>query len=369
MRFGSIPSRIKRLLPNKRISLFLHIGMPKTGTTAIQNLMDNNRDLLSRKYGILYPACGIPSFQHAAFVKSIVAPRYNFAKFNKAIESFDPVEYVNRIVDQCRQQKCGRVLLSSEFFWAAPAMQSDLPYHAVNEENLGYIDDFVSQCRTLFDVFDKTCIVVYARRQDYWIDSFFGQQIKDGFKIPSQEELLRKKVYLLFKENLNIWANYFGRDNVIVKIYDDAIQDVTEDFCHEIGVDRTILGTPGITADTINTRLSPIALKVMHDAIAIQLEPELMALLKDVLRKTSFALVDTNKRYGVFPWGRDFYNSILDTYYENNCEAAEMYPAINRIVSRESDLVLPDEMHVDDSVEYKTEQLLESLLKKIRKSG
>ena len=57
---------------------------------------------------------------------------------------------------------------------------------------------------------------VYLRRQDYWIDSFFNQQVKDSFSIPTQEDLLREtKNYLLYYKNLEIWAEIFGRENLL----------------------------------------------------------------------------------------------------------------------------------------------------------
>lgn len=40
-------------------NLFLHIGLPKTGTTLIQTYCAQNRKVLAR-HGILYPKAGLP---------------------------------------------------------------------------------------------------------------------------------------------------------------------------------------------------------------------------------------------------------------------------------------------------------------------
>ena len=365
MKFGSFAERFKKRLSGSGVSLYLHIGMPKTGTTAIQHLLDQNREVLRSAYRMLYPECGVPAFQHAALVKSIVAPKYPWVKFNKAIESFDPVEYVDRIVDQCKKEQCTKVLLSSEFFWAAPAMQSELPYHSATEKNLGYINDFVCQCRELFHVFDKITIIVYVRRQDYWLDSFFGQQIKDGFSIPSQEDLLNKKIYLLYKENIQMWANHFGCNNIVVRVYDDDITDITLDFCRLVGVDHALLKQPRRDAETANTRLSPLASAIMQIAVSKNLGSELMKLLKEVLQETSFAINSQDKRYRACPWEEKFFDQVLSTYYRDNSKLAEMYPIIQKIVSKESDFSYREHVPVIPSTEHRMEQLIGSLIEHV----
>ena len=221
------------------IDLYLHTGMPKTGTTAIQSFLAYNREQLKKRFGVLYPDCGVPKNQHTALVKSMAANKFPWTHFNESIEAFDPENYIEQVVEECKQNCCNTVVLSSEFFWAAPAMQSDLPFHTADKENYEYIESFISSCKNLFDAFERTRVLVYLRRQDCWIDSFFNQQLKDGFDIPDPEQLLELKNYLLYYQNLRIWSKYFGKDNIIARVYDDdGNRDVLSDFISIFGFKR-----------------------------------------------------------------------------------------------------------------------------------
>jgi len=132
----SITRKIKEMWPKDRVTLCLHIGMPKTGTKAIQRFLDTNREVLAA-CGIMYPKCDIPDFQHAAFVKSIVSKHFPRAKFNDAVDWFNPATYLDGVIEKCRQKGCEKILMSTEFFWAAPAMQSALSYHSVSAKKPG----------------------------------------------------------------------------------------------------------------------------------------------------------------------------------------------------------------------------------------
>ena len=107
------------------ISLFLHLGMPKTGSTAIQDYLAFNRNILKQKHKTLYPECGIPINQHTSLVKSIVLPMYDWAHFNSAIETFDPESYIDNVIRQCRENNCSKVVMSSEFLWASQQCRQD----------------------------------------------------------------------------------------------------------------------------------------------------------------------------------------------------------------------------------------------------
>jgi hypothetical protein len=175
--------------------LFLHVGLAKTGTTAIQNfLMLNSSWLLER--GISYQVT--PGFNsHYDLQKEIRSG--NYSKFEKNIKSqFD---------------KTDTVLLSSEFF-------------------PGIIDKIKKNCFNLPDM----KIIVYLRRQDYWLESLYAQEIKQidlkgigqnhkGISLTFRE-WLDKKLYsnsaLKWKNFLTFCEKEFGFANLIVRIYEES---------------------------------------------------------------------------------------------------------------------------------------------------
>ena len=44
-----------KLFKRKKIKLYIHIGQPKTGTSAIQGFLNHNQEQLILQHGILYP--------------------------------------------------------------------------------------------------------------------------------------------------------------------------------------------------------------------------------------------------------------------------------------------------------------------------
>ena len=336
-----IIKRIRKLLvtaDQDGVSLDLHIGMPKTGTTAIQNFFAHNRNLLRDRYGILYPDCGVPANQHTALVKSMVAGKYDWAHFNAAIDAFDPEEYVCNVLRSCRQYRCRKVVMSSEYFWASPVMQAGLQYHAPREENYSYIENVIKDCRALFSGFERVRIIVYLRRQDDWIDSFFNQQLKDGFPIPEPDEIAAPKNYLIYARNLQLWAKHFGKENIIVKNFGNLKEgNVIQDFCEVVGVDSRLLKFPEKDKDSANTKLSAASVQIMRSAIDLDLRPETMGLLKEVLQDLSFSQRLSGKIPHRTLFEDDFYNEILNLYDDDHAGLKKAYPQIFEDSNRVSD--------------------------------
>lgn len=353
------------LFPGKSpLTLYLHIGLPKTGTTAIQHFLHQNRETLIQEQNVLYPECGIPVFQHAALVKSIVQPLFPWAHFSEMIETVNPGNYLREIVDRCEAACCNRVIISSEFFWAAPAMQSGLDYHEPTAKNFDFLNMFVEQCRDLFlSFFCSIKVVVYLRRQESWFDSFFNQQIKDGFSIPETDELAVTKNYLLYNRNIEMWAKYFGWENIIVKFYEQAKRDVIDDFCLTTGInmDKGVV-KPTQSSETVNPRLSSTALGIMQRALQLQLEPKILDLLKDILRQTSLITADKEQGTSVFP--ESFYSDVSKCYRADNQKLAEKFSGAKNYLEpwgrKEQHVILSSEQ--SETPENKIEQLVNHLL-------
>ena len=344
--------------------------MPKTGTSAIQGFLAHNRNNLIQQK-VLYPECGVPENQHTALVKSIASPLFDWAHFNKAIDQFDANQYLADVLRNCEINGIKKVILSSEYFWASPSMQAGPLYHLPSPENFDYITNFIRSCRDIFCIFEKIKIVVYLRRQDEWLDSFFNQQLKDGFPIPSKNELLiGVKNHLLYHANLEIWAEYFGKDNLVVRNYDHLVDgDVVKDFNKIAGISPQSLSQPKKTQDLVNAKLSRKSAALMQKAIDMNLSRELQALLSQVLQGllSDRIPVKHGREYTLFY--PDFYSSVLSLYHEDNKKLSKGYINLNLTESTEMSAGSQDENNKLKSVEDNIENLIGTLLKEIERAN
>ena len=79
--------------------------------------------------------------------------------------------------------------------------------------------------------------MIYLRDQEDWLDSFYNQQLKDGFDIPDSEEILQeKKNFLMYHRNIDIWSEYFGKNNIVVRSFAQIHKDIISDFLLTTGL-------------------------------------------------------------------------------------------------------------------------------------
>jgi len=176
-------------------SLYLHVGLHKTGSTSIQYFCHLNRRKL-QKSNIFYPYREQDqfSFQHANIAWLL--------EWNKHYDFFKILENF--------AGKGEIVLLSSECF-----MQKDR---------------YISLIERLKDIYSSIKIIVYLRRQDQWIESVYKQVVKEEpdrkIKPFTQwiEDYLKNNHGFYYSPNwyelLEKWATYFKRENVIVRVYE-----------------------------------------------------------------------------------------------------------------------------------------------------
>lgn len=342
--------------------VYLHIGMPKTGTTAIQRFLFENHSVLLEKQGCLYPDHSMGWYQHVPLVKAIVRPIFPKAIFNKAIADIKEKEWLEGLARQYRRKNCRKIIVSSEFLWASPAMQTHLKFHGDTEENFDLIEKVVAKTRDTFSAFSEVKIIVYLRRQDTWLESFFNQQIKAGATIPAEDAVLEVKNYLLYAKNLKIWRNYFSAENVIVKLYEKST-DIVSHFCATAGLDISGLNIRrSDESEVVNPSLSPRAIKIMRSAIDKGLEKELLERLRVVFMHTSAATMPgVRPQYNVF--SKDFHDQVLSKYEDDTKELVEMYPEaaiyLDRVAANDE---VPVEQADNKSWEMQVELVLEELV-------
>ncbi|MBR1630056.1 MAG: hypothetical protein IJ679_12465 [Lachnospiraceae bacterium] len=132
---------------------YLHIGMPKTGTTAIQCFLRDNREEL-KKQGFCYPDFGYAYPKVGAHRNG-----YFVSRVDNLYEKEREGSY--RKLDKLAKS-CEKIILSDEAIWR-------------KQRKL----DFWKTIRERFESLGLTLqIIVYLRRQDEMIESFWNHRVK-----------------------------------------------------------------------------------------------------------------------------------------------------------------------------------------------
>lgn len=201
--------------------LILHIGLPKTGTKALQRFLRDNRTLLLEKR-VLYPSP--PPNIHRAY--------------GVPFEGTEPLplEPAWEKVRDLFQKDVDSVIVSHE----------DLSIHISNdpEKFLQYVVNLFSKFGIIVQV------IVYLRRQDMHYESLYNQDVKyfctkrdfdpypqDGLVICSNGFNLNTYYYDAWIKRV---AGVIGKENTIVRIYDRSLyhgDDIYHDFMFSIGIE------------------------------------------------------------------------------------------------------------------------------------
>lgn len=211
-------------------TVFIHVGTPKTGTSAIQFFCSKNRRVLNGK-GICYPNLG---FQ---FPGIGVNRNGHFMNRREKDENKKRLyEEEEKIVEkglkkiQSLLEKYPNVVLSDEQFWNNKEMNT--------EKWAEYKERFAQMGADLK-------LVVYLRRQDLLIQSYWAQQVKETMTM-SFKQYIDSGKYKYFKVDyyarLEEMAEAVGKENIIVRVYEKQQfygGNIISDFLHILGLEMT----------------------------------------------------------------------------------------------------------------------------------
>ncbi|MDE0952810.1 MAG: hypothetical protein OSA45_16230 [Halioglobus sp.] len=180
-------------------ALYLHLGMSKTGTSAIQKFLYQNRNRFYRDTQVHYPDTGLwKDFSHHEIVFSVL--ENNTALSSELTNSFGRGRLEQQI--EAFRTECAtkpKVLLSSELLFKSYQMP-----------NFKILFDFLA------DYFSSIKAIVYLKRQDLWVESRYKHSIISGNEIPLAQ--LPREKYCDYKTPLNAWGALLGTENVIVRV-------------------------------------------------------------------------------------------------------------------------------------------------------
>lgn len=301
------------------MTIFIHIGLNKAGSSSIQRLCHLERALL-REHRLDYPDVGIHDSAHYGISKLLIN---------------QPSQVVTADAEDLRKALRSAVasntsiLLSSEYFFLA------------KDDEVLRIKEFLAD----FDVEKK--VIVYLRRHDLWIASLFNQAIKTTpvYK-PWHSDIRDYTIHLLgdrsFETRYSVivdrWAAHFGAGNLVVRPFEQAqfrMGDFSWDFLGSIDVELpALLKEQGIAPVVVNQSLPEHLLRTISYVKASSTDNKTKNAITSLLIRTDgTALAARNVRP---PWdSRSFVlppylrKAIVDLFAEDYTYIAETYVGAN----------------------------------------
>ena len=233
----------------------VHIGMQKTGSTAVQQYLDVNRDVLAGR-GLLFPrALGQRNQQ---LLPIIAHGSDEISAIHRRMRMTEPDEVRQRVAKATRRTR----RLISRFKPEHMVLSSEqLSSEARSPQRIARFAAWVRQ----FD--EQPRIVVYLRRQDLWFVSRYSMAIMHGstdpLVVPDPAHTGTGSIYD-YRTMIDRWAAEFGSEQVTVRVFERGQLvngDAATDFLHTLGrPDLAGLDHPG----SPNTKLDADVLEFVR---------------------------------------------------------------------------------------------------------
>lgn len=202
--------------------LIIHIGAPKTGSTALQKFLFDSR-LELEKEGLLYPDVSLRGFGHhdLAFLVGGGYPDW-------ATSQDKSLEELTSDLSKKTSRHNGTIILSSEDFYLFPAPEK------------------LKEVLVAANIYTEsdTKIIMYLRRQDEAHESWYNQRIKaQGYTGTIEDSIEDSKELWDYKKNVGLWADTFGAENLVLRTYQDGNlinNDIIADFFHTFDINANI---------------------------------------------------------------------------------------------------------------------------------
>ncbi len=213
----------------------LHIGTEKTGSTAIQQFLHNNWNMLKNQGVHVCRSVGSPNNRSlpAAFLSEERSDDFLRRLKHKDLE--ERRHWRQRILKDFLREVSRARKKSETFIISSEHLQSKL----VSVDEIRELQFFLQP------LFDRISVLCYLRRQDQLAMSRYSEVLRAGhvFRSPLPAVGGRPKgklpPYYDFEALLNRWSDAFGEEHIKPRIYsrEDLVGgDVIHDFIHALGL-------------------------------------------------------------------------------------------------------------------------------------
>ncbi|MCF2903378.1 hypothetical protein L0666_00120 [Octadecabacter sp. CECT 8868] len=176
--------------------IVLHIGLPKTATTTIQNALCDHPDKLA-DLGIAYLQAGSRDFGdrgHHLQVQGLLGERGKRIRVKTSMEEIEAIW--PQSFEEMNASSADQIMISSELFSFAVITPAD-----------------IQKLKELLGDYEVRVVLVLRDIADF-VDSVYAQRIKGGFGGTPGEFIADNWANLHWLQMYNRWANVFGEDNV-----------------------------------------------------------------------------------------------------------------------------------------------------------
>ena len=191
-------------------TVIIHIGVPKTGSTAIQKFLFKKKEEL-KKLGLEYhETYALDDENPDYWAHHLLAHKWG-GWMNKNSFPIQPDDAWKALREDVLNGDNRTILISSERF-------ADFFSNANIDEVLKFIKVTLSPANIK--------IIGYVRNQIDLIESFYKQQVKVGIKVPPLKVYIERQLpgFLDFFEIFEKCSEYFGHDNIIVRSYENDLK-------------------------------------------------------------------------------------------------------------------------------------------------
>jgi len=203
-------------------TLYIHIGHYKTGTTALQRFLWDNREALLIG-GVDYVTLGCTREKHNAYAVPVVFGFYRHDLIVGHKDPSPPEPFWEKLYAYVRASAAPASLISSEEFICVGERQKNI--------------DALQRCAALAGDAIQVKVICYLRPPGSHLESWYNQLVKLQRPIGHRSRAIAleyDRVNVDYAKALRPWVDIFGADNVIIRGYDPAWRSgagLFEDFC------------------------------------------------------------------------------------------------------------------------------------------
>lgn len=211
-------------------TLYLHIGLPKTASTAIQRFCESNKEKLNAQ-GYSYPAFDykydhVESRRNGHFLVGVCKDRQG----KRELEKEEALRQKGLEMVEKEFQSYDSVILSDENIWHGTIKRKTKTWDIIKEhsEKVGY----------------QVRIILYLRRQDDLAVSWLNQQVKAGWSRYNEcnwQKFLENPQYIAldYATHIQDIADVLGEDAICIRVFDRTQfvgGSIQADFVDAIGL-------------------------------------------------------------------------------------------------------------------------------------